>query len=130
MATHNGGLFGLVGIPFIVMGGWLVTAPFRERHRASHTYYAVTNERALIIEMGREVRTTSIAPDDMIDLERVDRADGFGDLQFRRTKRRRRGDSRFIADYTDGFWGTADIKGAAQAVNNLLAQTREPATIE
>lgn len=125
MAAQDGGFFALFGIPFIAIGGWLVTTPLRERRRAHSTYYAVTNERALIIEIGRQVRTTSIAPDDITDLERIDREDGSGDLQFRLTEHRGRNGTNRSADFTDGFWGTNDVKGAAQAVNTLIRDTRE-----
>lgn len=130
-AAQSGLLFGMMGLPFIAIGSWVASSPIRERSRAGRTYYAVTTERALIIEMGKNVRTISIAPDDITDLQRVERPDGRGDLRLRRTRRRvRRGHTRYTVGFEDGFWGADDIKGAANAVDQLVGEINEPAVID
>lgn len=135
-AYTEGGLFGLLGLPFIAIGVWFATSPMREKKRAANTYYAVTTERALIIEMGSNVRTTSIAPDDITDLQRSERPDGSGDLQLRssavrRHRHRRGGDGQRsrVAGFTDGFWGAEDIAGAVAAIDKLVLSTQEPAKL-
>ncbi|MEQ8667093.1 MAG: hypothetical protein RIC16_15355 [Rhodospirillales bacterium] len=124
-ASIEGGWFGLFGLPFVAVGFWLVSTPWRDARRANRTYYAVTDKRALIIKVGREVTTTTIAPGDIDGLRRTDRPDGSGDLRLREpAPANRRGNISLDSGFTDGFWGVQDIKGAAAAVSAMMSAAR------
>ena len=72
-------LLALFGAPFILAGLWMLTQPFWLQGEARRTAYAITSERALILEP-RKMR--SVAFGQMNVLERRDRPDGSGSLYF------------------------------------------------
>lgn len=126
------GLVGLVILPMIA-AGWVITARARKSKKAERTYYAVTDQRVLILIDGDEIETTSISPDDINDYARKDAADGSGSIQLRsRTHTRwdrqhrgrgNRGHRRMktytATGFTDGLWGLTDVAGAAAAIDEL-----------
>lgn len=68
------------GLPFVLIAlvglaclGWL-------RHRAGSTLYAITSQRVIVIEGARSLAVRSYGASDLLDLERVDRRGGCGDL--------------------------------------------------
>lgn len=85
--------FPLFGVPFLLIGAGMLSAPFWVRRKASRTVYALTDRRAIVvagtIRGGRQIR--SYGPEDMRDMHRTERADGSGDLVFYETTRTVRG---------------------------------------
>ena len=77
-------LFGLFGIPFILVGLGLFTSPFWMRRKAKRTVYVITDRRAILISGGMSLRIHSYYPDKLGSLERVQHADGTGDIIFER----------------------------------------------
>lgn len=119
-ASANGGLFGLFGVPFIVIGVWALSRPLRENLRARRVYYAITDRRILIVTAGRRMRVNSITADAISDYERIDRGDGRGDIRLKKTvSRGHRGAIHFATEFDDGLWGVEDVKGAADAITAL-----------
>lgn len=129
-ASQGSTVFGLFGVPFMAVGLWIASKPLRTYRRAARTYYAVTDQRILIVSAGRSYTVNTIHPGDIVDYERTDRPDGTGSIRLRTTERRyRRTRSRFrgtrtmnTVAFTDGLWGIADVKGAADAVAALQAK--------
>lgn len=79
--------FPLFGIPFLLVGLGMLTAPVWMRKAAARTVYAITDRRAIICR-GKAlggVEVSSFQPADLQTLTRVERADGGGDLVFRET---------------------------------------------
>lgn len=118
--------FGLVGIPIIGFGVWSLSEPARNFLRASQTYYAITNKRVLIVEAGNKIKVTSLVGSDITYYHRSDKGNGDGNLRLRRTIRSS-GSGRLSKSiqFTDGLWGIADVKGAAEAITVV----REWATV-
>jgi hypothetical protein len=75
-----GHFFWLFGCVFIAVGLWQVLAAPRAMLRARLFVYGVTDRRVFIVARGR---TRSWRPADLGQLNRRDRADGFGDIEFR-----------------------------------------------
>lgn len=73
-------VFALVGLAFAVIGLELILTPFWSWHRARHTAYLVTDQRALTIQAGRSTEIRSFSADQLSQLERRERADGSGDV--------------------------------------------------
>ncbi len=76
-------VFPLFGIPFVLVGLGMFTAPYWAYRSAKRTVYAITNRRALVISFGRSKRVQSYFEQDITDISRVERADGSGNLIFR-----------------------------------------------
>ena len=82
-------LFPLCGLPFLAVGVAMMTAPIWMRGRAAKVVYAVTDRRAIVISpqgfKGESVRSFSPTQLGSIErVERVERADGSGNLVFAR----------------------------------------------
>jgi len=129
-ATANGvsaapfSLFPLCGLPFLAVGVGIMTAPVWLRKRAAKVVYAVTDRRAIVITpvafRGESVR--SFTPAQLGSIERIERADGSGNLVFAREmygSPDSDGGSRVRTRWV-GFIGVADVKGAERAVRGLV----------
>jgi hypothetical protein len=77
--------FPLCGLPFLLIGLAMLTSPFWMARLARKTFYAVTDRRAILWSAGwwGSVTVRSFRPGDMTELQRVEFADGSGDLIFR-----------------------------------------------
>lgn len=110
------GAFGVVGLPFVVAGAWMMSAPWQAYRRARATVYAITDRRALIVvnwprHSARRFEPRQIAPPDVRD-----HGDGTGDVYFyveqvrtgrgRHTRRR-------------GFLGVAEPHRVADALHRI-----------
>lgn len=86
-----GGLFGMQGLladlfflPFIFIGVAALFSPLWFYVEAKRTVYGLTNKRVLIVRVGRSRKVQTFGPDDIGDVERIERPDGSGDLSFAR----------------------------------------------
>jgi hypothetical protein len=77
-------VFPLWGIPFMLVGAGLISAPYWATRRAKRSWYALTNERAIVTMAGfwNSSQTRSFGPETLATLTRNDRSDGSGDLIF------------------------------------------------
>ena len=116
--------FPLCGLPFLAVGVAMMTAPIWMRGRAAKVVYAVTDRRATVISpqgfKGESVR--SFSPAQLGSIERVERADGSGNLVFARQLYGATGGDGGSRVRTRGvgFIGVADVKGAGRAVRGLV----------
>ena len=128
MATGFRWFFPLFGIPFILIGLGMLSAPWWGRRKAAGVFYAITDRRALISEPGwRGARTVkSFAPGELQTIERTEHADGSGDLIFsRRSWRDSDGDRRSSAV---GFTGVPRVREVEAQLRRLIADARPTAT--
>jgi len=75
------GFFALWGVPFVLMGAYIVVGRFFvDAWQRSRTYYALTNQRAIIIRgiMNRQVKTLPLRT--MSDITFTERSDGSGSI--------------------------------------------------
>lgn len=77
------GLFPLFGVPFLLVGLCGLGSPFWLRHKARSMIYAITDQRAMIIEGEKSITVKSYLAPDMTDIERTEHQDGSGDLILR-----------------------------------------------
>ncbi|HEY1101135.1 MAG TPA: hypothetical protein VGF99_19505 [Myxococcota bacterium] len=118
-AAMSGGFFGLFGVPFVLVGCLMLSAPWYARWSARHSIYAVSNHRLLVIEgqiknFSTEWATRSIRPK---LLERRHRRDGTGSLIFERTVER---DSEGDTTVEHGFKDIDDVVGVEAAVRRVF----------
>ena len=75
--------FALFGIPFVVIGQYLIWGRFIYRsYRARRTYYAVTTKRVLILTLMRARNLQSLSLDQIPSITKSVRRDGSGSLIF------------------------------------------------
>lgn len=118
LAAQASGLFATFGLPFVVIGGVMLAAPWLAGKRARQTVYVLTNCRILFIttgSKGTEVKT--YVPRDPSDIERNERANGSGDLVFFRRETRDSDGDRSVEEI--GFIGIPDVR----VVERLLTDT-------
>lgn len=109
----------LFGIVIVGAGLFELSRPLINYIKAGKLWYAITDKRVLLLSAGNTFKVTSITRSDMTDFDRTDRADGTGDIRFRRSTGSRHFGPRATVEVTDGMWGIADIKGAAEAIDAL-----------
>ena len=118
-ASMGGGFFALFGLPFAAIGFWMVSGPARNYLRSAKTYYAVTDQRVIILTRGSGYSINAIVPAQMTAYQRIDKGGGFGNIRLKTTVHRGENGTSTTTEYTDGFWGISDIKGAADAIGKL-----------
>ena len=118
-ATVTGGLFGVFGIPFMAVGGWMLTKPIRTRRRARKTYYATTNRHVLIMKRDEGYRVDSVYAHKFNHFSRKDKGDGSGSIRFRKSTVRGRNSYYLITGFSDGLWGVQDVRGADRALSKM-----------
>jgi hypothetical protein len=115
----------LWGIPFVLVGLWMLTSPYWMYRKALRTVYAITDRRALIIEAGfwGRVQVRSFEPWSLAILARTQRADGSGNLVFQREYRHQRRH----AHYVDiGFLAVPNVKEVEDRIRELIGKASTP----
>ena len=105
-------LFGLFGVPFILVGLGMLTSPYWLYKKAKQTVYALTSHRAMIITGGSIKKIQSFTGNDMGVIERTERANGAGDVMFATIEGKK-------SDQPVGFMGISD----ARRVERLMLDT-------
>lgn len=115
--------FPLFGIPFLLVGLAIMLAPLWIWMSAKKTIYAISSDRLVII-MGRRVR--SFEPDEIDSLERREKADGSGDIIFRRdlvrSHSRHHGRTR---ERKIGFIGIPEVRRVEDEIRRLKDRARD-----
>lgn len=112
-------VFPLFGLIFVVVGLAVLSSPLWAFAKGTRTIYAISNHRALVVESGASQTTKSYSFSDMEDLERTERADGSGDLIFKRETRRGSKGRTYLEPI--GFFAVPKVR----EVENVLRQARE-----
>lgn len=106
----------LYGIPFLLVGFWLLSLPFIWRNRAAFGAYGLTEKRAIIND-GRTRRSVqSYGKQALNHIERRDLDDGNSDVILTRELRKSHGDEKW---YEIGFWGVADGREAERILRGI-----------
>lgn len=108
--------FALFGLPFVLIGVAGLSAPLWIYFAARQSVHAITNRRALTISGMRAFGIEGYTRAQISHIERVERGDGSGDLILVKTPMRNgRG------THCEGFFAIADVRGAATALDRVLA---------
>ena len=114
--------FPLFGLPFLLIGLGMLSTPWWNYRSAFKTLYAITDRRAIIIKQGISSNTIrSFMPDDLYDLEKVEKRDGSGDILF--------GSREGMASNNNGralgFFGVDDARSAERMLRELAEKDDE-----
>jgi hypothetical protein len=75
-------LFPLFGLPFVLVGLFMLASPIFLWRKAKKTFYLITDRRAVIFEDSRIMKLQSFGPDRLQSIERTQSADGSGSIIF------------------------------------------------
>jgi hypothetical protein len=121
-ATNRGFfiLFPLFGLPFVLVGLAMTSAPYWAYRKAQNTIYAITDRRLMIITEGRSKTVQSYDADEIGEITRRERADGSGDLIFARTADAHTDTDGYSRSRTQvGFLGVPDVRTVERYVREL-----------
>lgn len=105
------------GLPFVLIGLWMLSSPWWMRRRALRIAYAITDRRVLILEHGRTQSVSSYRPAQLGTLHRRQHEDGSGDLVLQRHQTTDSdGDARTVEV---ALSGVADVRGVERLVRRL-----------
>jgi len=114
--------FPLFGIPFILIGLGMLSAPLWNYRGLKKTLYAISDKRALILRGGRTVEIKSYMPDDLSSLHRKERRDGSGDIFFDTWTG---ADSESVrANIACGFEGVPDVRDVELRLRKLAEKAK------
>jgi Bacterial PH domain len=85
MVVESGGpwFFALWGIPFVVIGLYLIIGRFwLDSRQRAHTFYGVTSERVVIVSGLFSRQTKSLSLETLSDVTLTERSDGSGTITF------------------------------------------------
>ena len=76
--------FPLFGLPFVLIGLWMLSSPYWYRRQARQTCYALTDRRAILWQASTfgSISVRSYGPEALGKIHRTERPDGGGDLIF------------------------------------------------
>ena len=115
-------LFPLFGLPFLLIGIGGLSSPLWLRRRARSMVYTITDQRAISIEGSKSITVKSYLPADMASIERVEHADGSGDLVLRSEQYRdSEGDQR---TRQSGFFAIDNVRRVERLVESLVRTSR------
>ncbi len=122
-------LFPLFGVPFVLIGFWLLSTPLGMYRNMKRTAYAITDHRAIIFAGGTFSTTVrSFEPDELTDLTRKERRNGFGDIYFYGppsfSAAQQRGPS---AVYDLGFLNLPNVREVERLLRDLARSVPETA---
>jgi hypothetical protein len=113
-------LFPLFGIPFVLIGLGMFSAPLWAARKAAGTAYVITTERAIVFIGGYGTTIRSFSPERLADRRRVQFGDGSGDLLFGRGIMTTDGEGS-TSFMPEGFLGVPDVKRVDDVVAALVA---------
>ena len=100
--------FTLWGLMFCGIGLFVLLSPMLAARQGASTIYAVTDKRAIIIEGGSSRSIKSWTRRDIENIDRIEHADGTGDVIFARE--RRPGSRGRSYTHEIGFFGVQDAR--------------------
>jgi hypothetical protein len=112
-------LFPLFGIPFILIGIAMLSAPLVTFYKSGKTAYVITNKKAFIVIGGRTTLVRSFGPEQLNDLFRRERRDGVGDIVL---KTREWKDSEGDTQSEEfGFMNIRDVRNVEKKLKELAS---------
>jgi len=113
-------VFPLFGVPFLLIGLGIVSAPLFAYFKALKTAYAITDKRVLVITDGRARSVKSYTPADIVSVDHMERAGGTGDVIIRTNGVIQQRNS--ISQINVSLLGVSNVKDVARLALNLHSQ--------
>lgn len=116
--------FPLFGVPFVLIGLAMLSAPLWMIRKAKRTAYVITDRRAIIFSGGFSINIRSFSPEAFGNTERRQRADGSGDIVFADNLSYTGDNCRPIA--RAGFIAIPNVKEAERLLRDVAAAHQPP----
>lgn len=117
-------LFPLWGVPFVLIGLGMLSAPYWAWRMAKQTCYAVTDQRVLIWEPGMfgKVTIRSYGPEALSKMHRTEAPDGSGDLIFEEVAETNGNNviRKTATPTSRGLYGIRNVRGVEELVRRVL----------
>jgi hypothetical protein len=111
-------LFPLFGLPFLLIGIGGLSLPLWLRYKAHSIIYAITSQRAIVIEGAKSITVKSYPAVDIADLERTEHPDGSGDLVLRTERYRDSDGDRQTKRH--GFFAVENVRNVERLIESLI----------
>ncbi len=126
-AIESGNLISvLIGVPFVAIGLYFMTAPIQAYWRARRTTYIVSNQRLIILNGLWRPSIESFAPSNIGSLDIDTAADGSGSVIFQERREWRRQGGLFFRKI--GFISIPQVREAEDHILKLKGQRRREAS--
>ena len=113
-------VFPVFGIPFLLIGAFVILTPLWNYLKAGSTVYAVTNQRIMVITGTNSRSVKSYTPADIASVEHRERPDGSGDIVIQTNNLIRSNNS--VSQFKVALLGIPNVKQVAQQVLALHSQ--------
>jgi hypothetical protein len=113
-------VFPLFGIPFLLVGGFVILTPLWNYLKARSTVYAVTNQRVMVITGTASRSVKSYTSADIASVEHRERPDGSGDIIIQTNSLMRTNNS--VSQFRLSLVGIPNVKQVAEQVLALHTQ--------
>ena len=113
-------VFPIFGVPFLLIGAFVILTPLWNYLKAGSTIYAVTNQRVIVITGGNSRSVKSYTPADIASVEHRERPDGSGDIVIQTNSLVRNNNT--VSQFKVALLGVPNVKQVAQQVLALHAQ--------
>jgi len=110
--------FPLFGLPFLLVGLGMLTSPLWKMMAAKRTLYVLTEKRAIIFSGGWRTDIRSFSADQLQVLSRKQRADGSGDIVFKREVSYSNQESN-LYNREIGFFGINNVKEVEDKIREV-----------
>ncbi|MEM1095634.1 MAG: hypothetical protein AAGJ10_13625 [Bacteroidota bacterium] len=129
------GFFALFGIPFVLVGLFMLASPFLLSRSARNTVYVVTDQRALIFTGKDTVSVKTYTPDEFDSLDRTIKADGTGSVLFKDPpKKTSKNNTVDVKLGSHGFFGIPDAQYVYDTLRGLqdtaVADTEDETAVD
>ena len=114
--------FPLFGLPFVLIGIAMLFSPLFAYLKAKKTLYVITNQRAFELYYGKWKKIKSYAADEIINIERQEKADGSGNLYFAAELWNTKNGQRQVKT---GFLGIEHVKQVESYIYDLKASIKD-----
>jgi hypothetical protein len=120
-------VFPIFGVPFLLIGAFVILTPLWNFLKARSTVYAVTNQRVMVITGTTSRSVKSYTSADISSVEHVERPDGSGDIIIQTNAIVRTNNS--VSQFKLALVGIPNVKQVAQQVLALHTQQRPVAAM-
>ncbi|MDH3529469.1 MAG: hypothetical protein OEQ28_07875, partial [Acidobacteriota bacterium] len=117
-------LFPLFGVPFILIGIGMLSAPLFAYSKARKTAYVITDRRAISFEGGRSTVIRSYSPEMLHGIYRTEKPDGSGDVIIKKDAWRDSDGDKHSEEF--GFLSVRNVKEVEQKLRDLAKKAVRP----
>ena len=118
----GGDFFVLFGFPFVLVGLGMLSSPYWMYRKMLRTVYVITDRRAILFVGGRTTTIRSFGPEQLGQVYRRERKNGYGDVVIGRSTWEDSDDKRRSREF--GFFGVRNAKEVEEMLRELAEKVQ------